>query len=268
MLIVKTVITAIFCLLTASSLAHAENLGGFARNGFEASQNNAPNSYKRIKDPTGLAPTRKVHRFKIEGGFCANVAYNGDARYDDCKWQSVRSVLSENVFSKSVKGQPKQYWYTWSMYLTPDFPLGRKQVHGQYSFVSFHNRQCPHFALINQTGRDSGLYFTTNIALGNYECKEDARVKIADLADMRGKWVQFEAFVDWDQNDGNVQIFMNGKQVLNFDGRTLTAGHEDINYFNFGIYLCCTAGVDKVVDAEVLFANVRSAKTRQELNVD
>lgn len=264
MRLVKLLMASVL-LVSASVYANADDLGGFARNGFKPSPNNSPNSYKWIKDPTGLAPARKVHRFTIKGGFCTKVGYGGDKRYDDCKWQSVRSQLSENVFGKSVKSQPKQQWYTWSMYLTPDFPLNNKQVNGQYEFAYFHNGQCPHFALSSQTWRDGGLYFSTNIALGDYECKKDAMIKVADLRSMRGKWVTFEAFVDWDVRDGLVQLYIDGKQVLNFKGRTLTAGHEDVNYFNFGIYLCCTEGVDKVVDATALYAGIKSAGSRDKL---
>lgn len=259
---------AFFASALVPTSSSSESLGGFSRNGFYESDNNAPKSYKRVADPTGVAPTSKVYSFSISNGFCSNNSYHGKKGYSDCKWQSVRSMLHEDVYKNGTKVQPKTSWYGWYMYLPENFPLRGEQVKGQYMFAEFHNGQCPHIAFVNSTHEDENLYFVTNRALGNYECDRDAQVKIGSLRSMRGKWTKFELYVDWSKSDGVAQMFIDDVSVLSYKGRTLTKGHEDLNFFAFGIYLCCTAGVEKVVGTQVLFSNVRSAKTREGLKFD
>lgn len=245
----------------------AQSTSGFARNGFEENENNVPGSYQQLKDPTGSAPTRKVDSFSIISDFCATVAYNDDERFSDCKWQSVRSLLNEDVFKHGVKVQPKQGLYGWYMYLPEDFPLRGTQVRGGLTLTQFHNGQCPHIAFGGRTDEDDGLYFSTNRARGNYECDRTEHIRVASMLEMRGKWTRFELYVEWDKADGRALLFVDGQQALDYRGRTLTIGHEKLNYFAYGIYLCCTAGVDKVVGTTVLFAGVGSAATREGLAV-
>jgi hypothetical protein len=49
-------------------------------------------------------------------------------------------------------------------------------------------------------------------------------------------------------------------------GPTLTKGFETINYFKFGIYLCCTDDVAKIRGTHLYFAAGKRAATREELN--
>lgn len=244
--------------------ANAESLGRFSSNGFFETESNQPDSYSRITDPTGVAPTTKVYRFSISGNYCSSKKYK-DGQSDDCKFQSVRSQLSEDVYKRNVLVQPRQQWYGWYMYLPKDFPLNGSQPSGQYIFAEFHNGQCPHIAISNQPGENNTLFLVTNRALGGSKCAQDTIIKVGNLEQMRGRWVRFEMYVDWSKDDGKVELYIDGKATANFEGRTLTVGHERLNYFMFGIYLCCTASVSRVKDATLMFAGVKSAKARSGL---
>ena len=52
---------------------------------------------------------------------------------------------------------------------------------------------------------------------------------------------------------------------LTISGPTLTKGHEKINYFKFGIYLCCTEDVARIKGTNLYFAGVKRAATREGL---
>lgn len=244
--------------------AHAEGLGNFSANGFFENPSNQPNSYGKITDPTLSAPTSKVYRFSISKTGCSSHKYSG-GNNDDCKFRSVRSSLNEDVWKRNALVQPKRQWYGWYLYLPSDFPLSGSQVSGQYAFASFHNGECPHLAIVNQTSDNNNLYLVSNRALGGNRCEQDVKIKIGNLKQMLGRWVRFEMYVEWSKDAGKADVYIDGKAAANFDGRTLTAGYENMNHFNFGIYLCCTAGVELVKDATVLFAGVRSASAREGL---
>jgi hypothetical protein len=247
--------------VSAASLANAQNVGKFGSNGLLESESNQPGSFSWINDPTGSAPTSKVYRFNVSSDFCSSQKYK-DGASDDCKFQSVRSQVVEDVWQRNALVQPSRLWYGWYMYLPVDFPLSSKQVSGQYMFAEFHNGQCPHLALVNQTNENNNLYLVSNRALGGYKCAQDMKIKVGNLQQMLGRWVRFEMYVDWSKDDGKVELYVDGQAAVNFEGRTLTVGYEDLNYFNFGMYLCCTAGLSLVKETNVLFAGVMSAKKR------
>ncbi len=255
------------CISLLPLAAHSEKVKDFKRSNFYENENNAPNSYTYMADSTGAAPTSNIDSFKIYGNFCSDNKYKGDARFNDCKWQSVRSLLNEDVYSNSRPVQQKKSWYGWDIFLPSDFPLRGTQVKGGLIFTEFHNGQCPHIMFGGRTDEFDGLYFITNRALGNYECEQTKRIRVASMQEMRGKWTRFELYVEWDNVDGKALLFVDGNEVLDYSGRTLTLGHENLNYFAYGIYLCCTAGVDKVVDTNVYFSGIKRAATREGLEV-
>ena len=244
-------------LLASPGLGQAGGFGAFQKEPI-----NAPGSYKLIADPTGQAPSPKVHSFTIAPGKCSASAYdNGNS---DCTFKSVRSQLYE-----PNKQQPKEAWYGWSMYLPADFPVGRRQAAtGLYSFAYWHNGECPHAAFVSDTGTSSKLYLQTNTMPpgGKYPCVPDKRITIGDLGALRGKWHRFEVHAKWDAGaDGMMEVFLDGAQVAALRGRTLTQGGPNKNYFKFGIYLCCTKGVELVTPATVLYTDVARAATREGL---
>ncbi len=246
-------------LLVSASLGQAKD--GFGK--FLKEPINAPGSYKFIPDPTGQASTPKVHSFTIKPGKCSTAKHFSGA--SDCTFKSVRSQLFE-----PNKKQPKEAWYAWNMYLPADFPVHTQQAAtGLYSFAYWHNGYCPHVGIVSDTGSTSKLRLQTMKLLtdGSDDCVPDKMMEIGDLKELRGKWLRFEVHTKWSAGaDGVVDIFLNGTQVASHRGRTLTQGRSKGNYFKYGVYLCCTKGVELVTPATVLYTGVVRADTREGLN--
>jgi hypothetical protein len=253
---------AVSPLLTLSA-AHAADIGTF--DPFVVDDLSAPGTVTTVKDPTGASPTPTVYSFKIPPGYCNPKPYDVSGSESDCTQKSTRSQIREDVAATPTNGkaQPKESWYGWYVYFPNTFAFGTKQTKGNYEFAYWHNNQCPHLTIRNNAGQDDGLYLQTNRALGNYDCEPGKRIKLADFKDLAGKWTRFEVFVRWaGGNAGMAQVYLNGKLATEYVGPTLTAGFENINYFKFGIYLCCTEDVAKIKGSNLYFAGVKRAPTR------
>ncbi|WP_292104191.1 heparin lyase I family protein [Mesorhizobium sp.] len=264
----KIWLSAIVIGLLCGASASAQDIGDF--DPFVKVELSAPNSVGRLKDPTGQAPTDTVYSFAIPSGYCNKTPYDasGDS---DCKQNSTRSSIRENVFAtkKNGSGQPKQSWYGWAVYFPADFQYGQKQNAGHYDLVYWHNKQCPHLTFLNWAGRDSTLYLGTNRALGNHECSPGPQFRVADFKDLVGKWNRFEVFVEWAGNEsGEVKVYLDGTYVVHYKGPTLTEGLENVNYFVFGVYLCCTKDVKLTKGTSALYTAVKRAGNRDGLFVE
>jgi Polysaccharide lyase len=228
----------------------------------------APKTARLIKDPTGSSPTPEVYSFSIPSGYCNPKRYDPSTPDSDCKYNSARSQIRENVFAtkKYGKVQPSESWYGWDAYFPKEFPFGASQTRGHYEFAYWHNHQCPHLSFAHDAGTGTDLYLQTNVQTGNYECAPGVKLPVSKFSDLLGKWSRFEVFVKWaDNKGGKVEVFLGGKQVLNYDGPNLTKGLEDINYFKFGLYLCCTSDHKQIKATSVLFTNVKRAAKREQL---
>ncbi len=263
--------SALFWGVISASLATSTVVPAQETSGFDplvADDLSAPKSVKRLKDPTGSAPTKLVYSFTIPAGYCNPRKYDPPQPDSDCMWKSTRSQYRENVFATKKNGnaQPNESWYGWSVYFPEDFAFGARQTKGNYEFAYWHNHQCPHLTFSNPAGRDSILYLQTNKALGNYECAPQSRLPVADFKNLTGKWSKFEVYVKWASDaSGKAIVYLNGELVQDYSGSTLVKGLEATNYFKFGIYLCCTEDVNQIKAATTYFANVRRAKTREGL---
>lgn len=234
----------------------------------------APNTVAVVSDPTGSAPAANVYSFEIPTGYCNAQPY--DAAHNDmdsdCRQQSVRSQMWENVFAtkKNGNGQPKESWYSFAIFVPEDYPYGTHQTPGLLSLFYFHNKQCAHLAFVDFAGKDDALYLAlSNAALGGHECTPGARLKVADFKDLVGHWSRFEMFVRWAKDSsGQAKVWLDGKLVTEWNGVTLTPGLESINYLKFGLYLCCTGNVSKVKDAKLLYASIKRSDTRDGLYTD
>lgn len=263
------IIALVFGIATmiSSDRVAAQTYGDFGGKGaMRADLNNQPKSYKYISDPTGSAFSKKVHRFRIGPG--CNTQTTGDEGYNDCMQQSVRSQITEQVERNGkFTVQPKQRWYGWDMYIPADFPLAPALGSGgYYTFVEWHNGQCPHISLRNSAEYGTQLYLETARVIGQWDCAPEKRIPIIDLKQLVNGWHRFEAFADWQRGPaGKFVLYVDGQEVLNYQGDTLTEGQEAKNYFMFGVYLCCTTDAQKVRPGELYFANVWRGKTREDL---
>lgn len=241
--------------VTAESILAQER--GFGA--METDPNTPRKSTAVIKDPTGTAPTEKVRIFKIEP-VCSTAKY-GDGKTSDCTYNSTRSERTQRSDS-----QPTERWYGWSFFLPADFPVGKAQnAGGAYTFGQWHNGHCPHAAIMNAPSETTMLYVETSIPQGGYDCGRDRQLPIADMRTLLGRWTKIEVFARWAKNDGVFRLYLNGELVIDHRGRTLTQGYENSNYFKYGVYHCCTKGVELINPYEVLYSNVKSAATREGL---
>lgn len=224
-----------------------------------------------IDDPTGSAPTTKVFSFDIPAGVCSDTPYVKGKPESDCYFNSTRSQYWENVKATKAYGsaQPKEAWYGWAVYFPEDFPFGKLQVNGGAAFFYWHNGQCPHVEFGNPAGRQDTLNFSTNKALGNYECLPSLSLPILEFKDLLGKWNRFEVFVKWAADDsGEVRVYLDGRYLLHYQGTTLIPEYKDLAYFKYGLYLCCTPDVKTAKAQRALYSAIRRSNEREDLFVE
>jgi hypothetical protein len=268
----RTVVRVVFASALAVALlgvasVPAQDIGSF--DPFVTEPFSPPGGVAYVEDPTSSAPTKMVYAFDFPSGYCSTKKY-GDGKTNDCMFNSTRSQIVEDVAQTKKYGiiQPKESWYGFSIYFPADFPYGRKQTTGHYDFAYWHNDHCAHLSLQNFAGNEDALSLATQTAVGGYECRPGPTLKVADFADLVGKWNRFEIFVRWgDEDTGVAKLYLNGVYVLDYKGRTLTPGLERKNYFKFGLYLCCTADTKQIVATHLLYAAVKRAETRDGLFV-
>ena len=214
--------------------------------------------YERIKDPTGLAPTKKVHYFKF-GSECGDIKrkesgakdYVGEWKGSDCVENSVRSEIAQDK-----QKQPKESWYRWHVYLPEDFPI---QDTGKLLLGQWHNGECPHVSFTSKNENNGKLYFET-MKTWEGDCKDTMRIEFTSIQELRGKWTEFIIFSRWDYGTkGIFQIYLDGNLVLDFKGRTLTVGKKK-NYLKLGIYQCCNDRKIPIKPASAYFTNPEISK--------
>lgn len=235
----------------------ADTSRGFQR--FIFQEASLPGSHWVADDPTGNAPAPRVDVFSLKPGPCSRIPHpNG---HNDCTYGSLRTQMREDA-----RSQPREVWAAWSMYLPPDFPVGKGQAgQGMYTFAYFHNSECPNVALISDTSNTTKLYLQTNLLgqQGDYTCLPDQRIAIADLGKLRGAWHRIEMHVVFSEgDDGVAQVYLDGKLAADYRGHTITLRAKPSNYFVYGIYLCCTIGADKITPAWALYSDLAKGTTR------
>lgn len=222
--------------------------------------------YSYIKDPTGSAPSKKVHMFEI-GSECGDIKRNNSTKNllttqksTDCEENSARSELSQ----EGPLTQPKKQWYKWSVYLERDYPI---QEGGKLGLGQWHSMECPHVKFSSKGSDNGKLYFALRKTWQG-DCKTTHRSYIANLQDMRGKWTEFVIYAEWASDESGVfKLWLDGTQVLDYKGRTLTLGLERYNFLKIGIYQCCNTGLNyqgktKILPAKAYFTKpIRSSKS-------
>jgi len=225
-------------------------------------ENGKLEDYSYITDPTGNF--NKVHKFTT-GSECGSKTRDidwdnmvGEMESSDCGENSVRSQMVEQVWEDNRPGdiQPKYQWYTWDVYLPEDFPI---QDSGKLLLGEFHNAECAHISFTSQGGEDKGVLHFETMKLWNGDCKATSRIPITQIQDMRGKWTNFHLEMKWENNEtGLANLWLNGKQVLAYKGRTLTLQKENLNFMLFGLYQCCNDR-DKVIKPAMAYFSTPKA---------
>ena len=186
------------------------NFGSFKR-----SLNNTFYGYEIVEDHTKRAPAKYIERFEVRHGDCA-----ADTGWSDCAQDRERSELSGS--KDNYPGT--EYWYGWSIYVPEDYVniSPTKVALGQFHQKSSH----PVWMFQNSTG---GYHLDKQVS--GYT---DTYYKLIDKKDFRGKWHKIKLHVKWSRkNDGFFKVWVNGKQKVDYKGKTMSASQV---YFKYGVY--------------------------------
>ena len=256
---------AIFFVGATGGGALADRLG---IRSFVENESNLPDSYSKIRSPD-IPLSGEGHQFKIFGGGCVVPNYKGQS-VGDCTYNSVRSQLMERGYNKPNIKQPDQAWYGFDFLMPKSFPSGASQVKGLYNFAQWKGNNCPHVSLVSHE-RSSQLFLQLMRTTGTNDCEPLVRKPLLNLTSIKGNWARFEVFARWSTGeDGQILVFVNGRQVSKYSGPTLVAlpsnKQERLkNHFDFGPYLCCTSGIQKIRSGTLYYANVSRAGSREAL---
>lgn len=249
------VLALIFCLSVLPKAAEAESRPANKLGPFDIlvrSMNVQSYGYRRVKDPTGSAPSRTIERFEVRNGDCVTTP-----GWSDCVGDRERSELRERT---SVAHDGSEGWYGWWFYVPEDWPYlwPTKTYLGQ-----FHQwRAQPVFMFLNRNGLmlDVMPYgFTTRM------------VELVPEGEFKGKWHKIEVQARWSKDtDGFFRVWVNDVHKFSWEGETLTA---DAVYFRYGVYRSFISRYLKAWDKEeaptqtALYATVRRAATREGLKL-
>ena len=234
------------------------------QNSWEILPPSAPNSITVTDDPLGTF-NDKIYKFTLPSGYCDDRKYQG-YETSDCYYNSTRTLLGD-----TYGVQPKEAWYQWHIFLPKNYPIGGVQANGGMSLVYFKGN-CP-------TG-EGGEHLSFGIPFKDlqfqkylnlvfdYECGTNFRAsqKLIEVEKLLGRWTKFELFVKWsNKKDGQIKVFINEEEVFTHKGTTIQRGNPSFNQFRFGQYLCCTISVDRIKKAEIYYADVVRANSREGL---
>ena len=271
----KLYLQVIFILLalvfsTLSKPAFADRWS-FSR--FQQNDSNLPNSYERLRNIFSEVEARRIDAFKIYGGECKTSSYADGSGRGDCSYGSVRSMLREvGPQGRYNFQQPDAAWYSWDMQIPSEFPTYTQQTGGGYIFVQWKGVDCPHASIAHNSRSGSGnqLILRLQKTTGLHDCEAVSEINLMSMSDFKGTWRHFEVFVRWsNESDGQIRVFIDGRERGQYNGPTLdpnvripSGELSPPNHFDYGVYLCCTKGVQFVNPGTVYFANVKRAKSR------
>lgn len=271
--------TACLALVLSTSFAQANEpvrgkFSGYQNNSMESGPNlrffikgnTLENSYSNQRtDPFGGSSNDWVQRFHIRSGECGNFVRHDGKKFSDCPDQSVRSELSENNHKGTRYGrvQPKQAWYEWEVGFPNGFPFGpRQRGDGYYLLGQWHNGVCPHMNFGNHGGRDGYMLHLriSHLVKGHKhgDCQPETKIPVIDMRELEGRWNKIQVFVKWrTDTSGEVRVFINGVQRIQYNGRTLVPEAAGRNHFDFGIYLAHNRHLNRVVPATLYYKNIK-----------
>lgn len=244
---------------------------------FREVKNNKLNSYTLVQNPDGTDEI--VERFYIDGAECRGI---------DCNFGSVRSIVGTAIWEDSRPRSitsPQQAWYSFEIFFPKDTPTYPVKNPNTVILAQFkEENQCASFAFVkNNNGGNSNSEF--NFFLSEYTGKKDARyqnvssvgsgecvgyfgTEIANVSDMIGKWVRFEYFVKWSEDeDGYLVVYQDGKKVLERAGRTCSSSKQcwTRNLFYYGLYQPNNKDMSKIDSLTAYYRNVSMAQKREDL---
>ncbi len=228
---------------------------------------NRSHNYKRISDPTGSAPTRRVERFELRGGDCSN---RGDCTPRPLGDRMVSRTRIERVFVGKM-GEGDEGLMRYSVYLpsgeyTPVPHVGSTMGQLLWNFTSDGDGDStPIFSL----GTNWDARSTLEGHLSEVKTSEAQHGRVRSRASRIGSLISDAALFDrWHEvqcrfrlssgSDGFVEPFFSGRALGRLTGRTMTRG--GIVEIRYGIYQTGTnqypGGVDAIPTQVALYSQV------------
>jgi hypothetical protein len=173
--------------------------------------------YSAVPDPTGLGPTEMVERFELRPGDCTSVP-----PYDDCSLGAERAERTQTHRpSEAVSGSK---WYRWHIFFPEDFvnTYPARTRHGQFFD---HGRQGPAWAL--EVGSTGVLW------LGAQFIEEPLYFSLIDENKLRGKWHEIIVHAVWSSDDGEIEVWVNGRKDVSYHGPTCVRCRV---FFSYGVH--------------------------------
>ena len=225
--------------------------------------------YKLVSAPEPVRAGEKSQRFEVRRGDCGQ-----DEVWSDCNYDRERSeVLVRNIIYPKT-----DMWFSWSLFIPQDFKSGVKvkttvgQIHqrgivrvGENStaggFPSF-----PPLLQIDISGDCFGATYhkitRRPTSLGDeaqYEC-------MTTLEEIRGKWTDVVVHFDSHQENGILELFVNGDSKRIVKNPMLLV--PDNFYLKYGIYRSfVTKEYPNIMSTQIVyFDEVRMGRTRMDVD--
>ena len=225
---------------------------------------NFEDGYEMVPDPLNIS--QLVEKFGLDEFKCAK---------KDCDRQSSRWEKVENIYDhlpKGRRGQPVEAWYGWELYFRPDQILGAGQPRGPIIMGQFKENRgygCPHLAFWHHTRHVPNTY---ELVLQKntdspppLDCTTIVKRSLIDVKEMLGTWTRFEFQIRWSLGqDGFINGFVNGNQVVQYSGPTCFVDCTQFNNFRYGVYFANQRGLP-LRPLDVYYKNVRRAPSRSGL---
>jgi len=160
----------------------------------------------------------------------------GDLFINNGKPDGFRSELKDKFRAQ----MGKEYWYRFSMFIPIDFPIHRNRLilsqwHGVAEYELGEVSRSP---VLAQRFSEGKFYITLRYSEQKVQTSNNGiKKRIYKTKDLKlGIWNDFIYHINWSyQNDGFVNVWLNGKQIVSYTG---PVGYNDKEgpYFKFGIY--------------------------------
>ena len=223
------------------------NHGSFIR--FDKVRGDTEYGYTVSDDITKKSPTNKIEIFEIRSGDCVS---------DDCDSDKERVQLMQQPRDNHLGDE---HWYGWNIF----YPEGYIDISPSKTMTSSFEQK--NSAKNWMFGSKNGEYLLVHKPNGTNRGK--IKQTLVKGENLRGKWHKVEVHSKWSNDEsGFFKVWVNGKQKVDYLGRTMTEG---FNHFRYGIARLQLSrykeeyDTNKVPTQRVYFSNVKRADTRKGL---
>lgn len=235
---------------------------------FQRSLNDRPYGWKSVSTPDPVRRGVKAQRFELRDGECA-----AQPEWSDCANDRTRTEMS----GRQTIPLGADRWISFSLRLPEDFPLTDPPVH--LSLFQLHTRggelrsafgmpasAAPAlqvrlnngvlYAHLNDLDRDPGLGATAQRRM----------FKLADVNDLRGKWVDVVLHIDTTPETGFIEAWVNGDKKFRKDGFVRQKNSEG-HYVKYGIYNTLVSKLGRPMPTQVAwYDEIRIGRKREDVD--